>query len=79
MFQYLYAWLILCNVGEVYIFELEHYASALGYVRVLILSNYILLECINKTDKYLSRLGDLMRYINYEVLILRVTCSIFQV
>ena len=50
MFQYCYARVILCNVGEVYIFELGYYYSGLGHVRVLILSSYVLLACINKTD-----------------------------
>ena len=50
MFQYRYAPVILCNAGKVYIFELKCYISALGHVRVLILSSYGLLACINKTD-----------------------------
>ena len=50
MFQYHYAGVTLCNVGEVYIFELKCYISALGNVKVLILSSYVLLACINKTD-----------------------------
>ena len=51
MFQCRYARMILCNVGKVYIFELKWYISAaLGHVRVLILSSYILLTCLNKTD-----------------------------
>ena len=63
MFQYCYARVILCNEGEVYIFGLRHYITALGHVRWLILSNYVLLACINQTDKYLSRMGDLVRCI----------------
>ena len=41
---------MFCNLGEVYIFELGVYISVLGHVRVLILSSYVLLACINKTD-----------------------------
>ena len=43
MFQCCYALVILCNVGEAYIFELKCYISALGHVSVLILSRYVLL------------------------------------
>ena len=53
--------MIVCNVGEVYIFEPGCYISALGHVMVLILNSYVLLAYINKTDKYLSCLGDLVR------------------
>ena len=49
MFQYRLRLSNSCNVGEVHIFELECYISALGHARVLILSNYVLLACINKT------------------------------
>ena len=53
MFQYRFACVILCNVGKVYILEIKcciSAALALGHVRVLILSSYILLACLNKTD-----------------------------
>ena len=52
MFEYRHAWLILCNVGEVYIFEHGRYISALEHTRMLILSSYILLACINTICKY---------------------------
>ena len=39
MSQYRYARVILCTIGDVYIFELKCCISALGHVRVLILSN----------------------------------------
>ena len=52
MFQYCYALLILCSVGEVFIFEHGCYISALEHVRKLILSNYVLLACINPIYKY---------------------------
>ena len=39
MFSYRYAWLILCSVGEVIIFEHGCYISDLEHVRTLILSN----------------------------------------
>ena len=51
MFQYRYARVILCNVGKVYIFELKCYiCAAFEHIRMLILSSYILLACLNKTD-----------------------------
>ena len=40
------------SVREVYIFELERYISALEQTRMLILSNYVLLACINTIYKY---------------------------
>ena len=45
---------------EKFIFRARGYISALGHIRVLTISSYVLLACINKTDK-LSRLGDLVR------------------
>ena len=44
--------MILCNVGEVIIFKLGCYISALEYVRMLILSNCVLLACKNAIFKY---------------------------
>ena len=52
MFQYRYACLILCSVGEVIIFEHGCYVPALEHVRKLILSSYVLLACINPIYKY---------------------------
>ena len=43
---------ILCSVGEVIIFEHGCYISALEHVRMLILSSYVLLACINAVYKY---------------------------
>ena len=59
MFQYRYARLILCSVGEVIIFEHRCYISALEDVRVLVLSSYVLQACINAILIW-SRLGDLV-------------------
>ena len=39
--------MILCNVGEVYIFEHGCYISALEHARMLILTSYVLLACTN--------------------------------
>ena len=47
MFQYRYARLILCGVGEVTIFEHECYISALEHLRKPKVSSYVLLACIN--------------------------------
>ena len=52
MFHYCSAWVILCNVGEVYIFEDGLYISALEHVSMLILIKYFLVACINTTYKY---------------------------
>ena len=52
MYQYRYARVILCGVGEVIIFEHGCYISALAHIRMLILSIYVLLEFINKIYKY---------------------------
>ena len=52
MFQYRYARVILRGVGEVIIVEHGCYISALEHVRRLILSSYVLLECINTMYKY---------------------------
>ena len=52
LFQYRYTWVILYSVGEVIIFEHGCYISALEYVRMLILSSYVLLACINTIYKY---------------------------
>ena len=41
-FEYRYTRVILCNLGEVCIFELGRCISAFGHVRLLILSNYVL-------------------------------------
>ena len=51
MFQYNYASLILLGVGEVINFEQGFYISALAHI-MLILSIYVLLECINTISKY---------------------------
>ena len=61
IFQYHYASVILCNVGEVIIFEHGLYISALEHIRMLILSSYVLLECMNTIYKIWSRLGDFTR------------------
>ena len=68
MFQYRDARVFLCNVGEVYIFEFGCYISALGHVRVLILSSYVLLACINKTDNICDSWVDLVRGMSSSVL-----------
>ena len=47
MFQYRYALVILGNVGEVINFEHGCYIPALEQIRMLILSIYVLLVCIN--------------------------------
>ena len=47
MFQYRYALVILCNVGEVINFEHGCYIPALEQTRKLILSIYVLLVCKN--------------------------------
>ena len=47
MFPYRYALVILCNVEEVIIFEPGCYISGLEDIRMVILSSYVLLECIN--------------------------------
>ena len=52
MFQYRYAQVILRGVGEVIIFVHGCYISALANIRRLILSIYVLLECINTIYKY---------------------------
>ena len=52
MNQYGYARGILCSVGEVIIFEHGGYTSALEHIRMLILSNYVLVACINTIYKY---------------------------
>ena len=44
--------MILCNVGEVYIFEHGVYIAALEHARMLILSNYVILAMINTIYKY---------------------------
>ena len=46
-FQYRYARVILCNVGQVITFEHGRYISALKHIRMLILSSCVLLACIN--------------------------------
>ena len=52
IFQYCYARLILCSVGEVIIFEHGCYISALEHIRKLISSSYVLLACMNPIYKY---------------------------
>ena len=44
--------MILCNVGEVIIFEHWRYISALEHIRMIISSSYVLLACINTINKY---------------------------
>ena len=52
MFQYCYARVILFNVEEVIILKHRCYISASEHTRMLILSSYVLLACINKIYKY---------------------------
>ena len=52
MFQYRYAGVILCNIGEVIIFKHKCYISALEQKRMLILSIYVLLTCMNTIYKF---------------------------
>ena len=52
MFQYCNALVILRGVGEVIIFEHGCYISALAHIRMIILSSYVLIQCINTTYKY---------------------------
>ena len=47
MFQYRYARVILCSEGELIIFEHGCYISALECIRMLVLSIYVFLACIN--------------------------------
>ena len=54
MFQYCYTRVILCNVGEIIMFEHGCYISALEHDRMLILSSYVLLACTNATYKYVT-------------------------
>ena len=49
---YRYSFVILCNVGEVSIFKDGSYISGLEHIRMLILSSYFLLACINTFNKY---------------------------
>ena len=57
--------MILYSVGEVIIFEHGCYISALEYVRMLILSSYVLPACIKKFISMVTHgrfcLGDLVR------------------
>ena len=50
MFQYCYAWMIQCSVGEVIIFEPGCYISALEHIRMLILN--VPLACVNTINMY---------------------------
>ena len=50
--QYRCPSLIVCSVEEVIIFKHLCYISALEHIRMLILSSYVLLACINKIYKY---------------------------
>ena len=52
IFQYRWARVILCNVGEVYNFKHGLYISVLEHARMLILRNYDLLASINTIYKY---------------------------
>ena len=65
MFQYHCTSVILCSVGEINISGRECCISALEHVRILKLSSYVLLACINAFYKY----GPLVRfshmYINF--------------
>ena len=47
IFQYHNARMILYDVGEVYIFEHGLYISTLEQARMVILSNYVILESVN--------------------------------
>ena len=62
MFLCRYALVILCNVGEVIIFEHWRHISALGHIRMVIFSTYVLLACINTI--IWPRLGDLVKCIS---------------
>ena len=53
LFQYRDASVILCNVGEFSVLERGCYISALEHVRMLILSIYVLLACINAIYIYI--------------------------
>ena len=50
--QYRHARLILCNEGEVFIFEHGLYISALEHATMLILISYVHLASVNKIYKY---------------------------
>ena len=52
MFQYHHAQVILCTVGEVYIFKHGLSISALKQARMLIFINYVLLASTNTVYKY---------------------------
>ena len=52
MFRYRYARVILCNVGEVIIFEHGRYISAFEHIRMVIFSSNVLLACINTIYKH---------------------------
>ena len=52
IFQFCHARVILCNIGEVYIFEGGLYISVLEHPRMLSLGNNVLLESINTIYKY---------------------------
>ena len=54
IFQYHYARVILYHVGEVNIFEHGLYISTLEHARMVILSNYVVLESVNTIYKYCS-------------------------
>ena len=45
MFLYRYAQVILCNIGEVIIFEHGRYILAWEHIRMFIFSSYVLLAC----------------------------------
>ena len=55
--------MILCNVGDVIIFEHGRYIPASEPTRMLILSSCVLLAFINTIYKLWSRLGNLVRFI----------------
>ena len=65
MFQHHYARVILCNVGEVIIFEHGCYIPALEHITMLILSIYVILACINIIYKYANAWA--IRYAVYTV------------
>ena len=52
IFQYCHTRVILCNVGDAYIFGYGLYISALEHASMVILGNSVLLASINKRYKY---------------------------
>ena len=65
MFQYLFASAILCSVGEVITFEHAFHISAFDHIRMLILSIYFLVACINTFYKF-QYFGSGALYLRFE-------------